>query len=109
MNSGTAKIAFGILWFGGGMLYARLFMRSIRSFTDKMQPESGTKIILHLVLGGLVRLGLMAALLYFALQMGPLYAILAVAGFTVINLFQVSKLSGKRADTKKDKDKEVEK
>mgnify|MGYP000865802223 CR=1 FL=1 len=101
-NSTTAKIVFSFLWFGSGILYARLFLFSIRSFTDKMQPGGGSKVALHFIFGGLFRTVTMGILLYFALRMGPLYAILAVAGFTIANLTQVAKLSGKRKKNEKE-------
>ncbi len=104
MNSTIANIGFGILWFFAGMLYAFFFMRSITAVTKMIQPEKGFKVVFHIAAGGLVRFGGIAALLYFALRMNIIFALLTVAGFSVVNIFQIISLAKKKAGSIKQKD-----
>lgn len=87
-------ILYSALWLMIGVAAAYAFIWSIRKNAELTTPEKKTSGLALIGLGAFLRLVLMGVLMYLALKMRALYALLFVLSFTITHfllLFRMRK------------------
>lgn len=91
-------ILYSLLWLAiGAAAYA--FIWSIRKTADLASPEAKTRSLALIGLGAFLRLALIGAVMYAALKMRVLYALIFVLSFTIAHFLLLFRMR-KRADEK---------
>ncbi len=95
MSNNVVTIGYGILWVVIGACSAFLSMLSIKSSAEKITSKTNTGTSLVLLSGVAIRMLFLAALMYLAIRMNVIYALLLVAAFTVVRFILIVRLSKK--------------
>lgn len=91
-------ILYSALWLAIGVAAAYAFIWSIRKTADLASPEVKTRSLALIGLGAFLRLALMGAVMYAALKMRVLYALLFVLSFTIAHFLLLFRMRKSAAD-----------
>ncbi len=95
MSSLIKDISLGLLWLAAGGVYAWLSMQMIKAGVNKLEPGQKTVSVPLLVLGIFLRWALVAVLLYFAVKMHIIYALIFILAFSIMRFILIYKLHRK--------------
>lgn len=95
MPSVLAKIFYSLLWAAVGALVAWFSLSSLKTQAERLQPgnEDAYKQLPRMMVGRILRLILVGVVLYIAVRMGALYALVFVVALTLTTWLQVLKLN----------------
>lgn len=96
MNETTKLIAWSLLWFGIGTLTAYISMWSLKTGVDHTIIDGKAKFNGLFILGTFFRWALIAVLLFFAVRMNIIYALVLIAGFSIMRFYLIIQLARER-------------
>lgn len=82
----------GFLWFITGILSGALSFLSIKTSMRSLQPGKEALAVLIIAGGGFLRLTLTGFLLFIAIKMNIIYALLMISGFTLARVLMLKTL-----------------
>lgn len=88
-NLSVVQILIGVVWFFIGLVAGYFFMVILEMSTRKLGEPDGKSVLIRMALGWVLRIGGMGLLIFMAVRMNAIYAVIFVIGFSIMNYVQV--------------------